>query len=308
MSNSRFFAALLLVSTFTTATGTAFAESFKDVKTGNDYYVSINYLKDKGIVNGYEDNTFKSSREINRSEALKMISTATGLCENGLENPTEAPFTDTPLEAWFTKYLAKAKDKGIINGYKDGSFHPEENINLAETLKMYFETISKTTAEFDYASTQDTLFIDTSPDAWYTKYTSYAGAKNIINIYNDNNINPEQNMTRGYLAEIIYRTIKHAEGFSFGKATFYQGRSDKSGDGYDLAGMTTAHKTLPFGTIVEVTSLSNGKTVTVKVTDRGPYGPGRVLDLSKTAFSELASPSTGIIRVQYKTVESSENI
>lgn len=303
---------MLLISIITLTTQSAFAENttventtvdFKDVKAENDYYVAINYLKENGIINGYEDNTFKPSQEINRAEALKMISAATDLNDNDLENPVEKPFTDTPLEAWYTKYIAEAKNKGIIDGYKNGSFHPEKNINLAETLKMYFEAIAKTTAEFDYISTQDILFIDTAQDAWYSKYTSYAGAKNIINIYNDNNINPEQNMTRGYLAEIIYRTLKHAEGFDFGKATFYFGIRGKAGDNYDLNMMTTAHKTLPFGTIIEVTNLANGKSIKVKVTDRGPYGPGRILDLSKIAFSELASPSKGIIKIQYKIVE-----
>lgn len=307
MSNSKFSLVMLLIPIITLTTRSAFAENatanFKDIKAENDYYVAINYLKENSIINGYEDNTFKPSQKINRAEALKMISAAAGLDSNDPENPTEKPFTDTPLEAWYSKYLSKAKEKGIIEGYKDGSFHPEKNINLAETLKMYFEAIAKTTAEFDYISTQDVLFIDTAQDAWYSKYTSYAGAKNIINIYNDNNINPEQSMTRGYLAEIIYRTLKHAEGFDFGKATFYFGIKGKAGDNYDLNMMTTAHKTLPFGTIVEVTNLANSKSVKVKVTDRGPYVPGRVLDLSKIAFSELASPGKGIIKIQYKIVE-----
>ncbi|MCX6735275.1 MAG: septal ring lytic transglycosylase RlpA family protein [Candidatus Peregrinibacteria bacterium] len=63
--------------------------------------------------------------------------------------------------------------------------------------------------------------------------------------------------------------------------------------------MVTAHKTLPFGTIVEVTNIANGKSVKVKVTDRGPFGAGRVLDLSKKAFAKIASPSEGVVNVEY---------
>lgn len=62
--------------------------------------------------------------------------------------------------------------------------------------------------------------------------------------------------------------------------------------------MTAAHKTLPFGTIVKVTSLSNGRTVTVRICDRGPYVEGRIIDLNRAAFAELASPSTGLVRVK----------
>ena len=62
--------------------------------------------------------------------------------------------------------------------------------------------------------------------------------------------------------------------------------------------LTAAHKTLPFGTVVKVTSLTNGKVVTVRICDRGPYIEGRIIDLNKAAFAELASPSAGLVRVK----------
>ncbi len=62
--------------------------------------------------------------------------------------------------------------------------------------------------------------------------------------------------------------------------------------------MTTAHKTLPFGTRLRVTNLSNGKSTIVKVADRGPYLPGRVVDLSTDAFSEIAPLGAGVISVK----------
>jgi rare lipoprotein A len=58
-----------------------------------------------------------------------------------------------------------------------------------------------------------------------------------------------------------------------------------------------AHKSLPKGTALTVTNLANGKQTTCVVGDRGPYVDGRILDLSKTAFSEIASLSDGVIRV-----------
>lgn len=59
-----------------------------------------------------------------------------------------------------------------------------------------------------------------------------------------------------------------------------------------------AHRTLPFGTIVTVTNLATGKSTTCRVGDRGPFVAGRVIDLSKARFAELASPSAGVIRVR----------
>jgi rare lipoprotein A len=60
-----------------------------------------------------------------------------------------------------------------------------------------------------------------------------------------------------------------------------------------------AHRTLPMGTVITVTAVSTGKTITCEVGDRGPYGGNnRILDLSKYAFSQLANPSSGVIYVK----------
>lgn len=63
-------------------------------------------------------------------------------------------------------------------------------------------------------------------------------------------------------------------------------------------GMTAAHRTLPFGTVVTVTNLSNGKQIAVTINDRGPWGKGRVIDLATDAFRQIASTSQGLARVR----------
>lgn len=67
---------------------------------------------------------------------------------------------------------------------------------------------------------------------------------------------------------------------------------------YNIGGLTAAHRSLPFGTVVRVTNLANGKTVTVTIQDRGPFVSGRIIDLSESAFAEIASTSTGVINVK----------
>jgi resuscitation-promoting factor RpfB len=67
---------------------------------------------------------------------------------------------------------------------------------------------------------------------------------------------------------------------------------------YERDGMVAAHKTLPFGTNVTVTNLANGRQVTVVINDRGPYAPGRIIDLSDDAFAALAPLSRGTINVR----------
>jgi rare lipoprotein A len=91
-----------------------------------------------------------------------------------------------------------------------------------------------------------------------------------------------------------------------GKASYYSdnlsGRKTANGEKYSPAAYTAAHKKLPFGTTVKVTNLSNGKTVTVRVNDRGPFVAGRIIDLSKAAAKEIGMLQSGVVKVkiQYK--------
>ena len=67
---------------------------------------------------------------------------------------------------------------------------------------------------------------------------------------------------------------------------------------YDAPDGTCAHRTLPFGTVLTVTNLANGAKVKCEVADRGPYVEGRIIDLAKTTFDDLAPPSSGVIDVR----------
>ncbi|MES0883347.1 septal ring lytic transglycosylase RlpA family protein [Roseibium sp. SCP14] len=84
-----------------------------------------------------------------------------------------------------------------------------------------------------------------------------------------------------------------------GKASWYKlGGKTASGERADPNGLTAAHRTLPFGTMVNVTNLSNGRTVTVRINDRGPFTKGRVIDVTLAAAKELGFVGKGITRVR----------
>lgn len=92
-----------------------------------------------------------------------------------------------------------------------------------------------------------------------------------------------------------------------GEASFYgakhQGRRTASGEIFDASDDTAAHRRLPFGTKVRVTNLENGRSVVVEVNDRGPFVKGRVIDLSRSAFSKIASLSEGTVPVRLQVVD-----
>jgi rare lipoprotein A len=89
-----------------------------------------------------------------------------------------------------------------------------------------------------------------------------------------------------------------------GMASFYShGNRTASGERFDPNELTAAHRTLPFGTKVRVTNLANGQSVTVRVNDRGPFVPGRVVDVSHGAAQSLGMVGQGVAKVKLDVVQ-----
>lgn len=92
-----------------------------------------------------------------------------------------------------------------------------------------------------------------------------------------------------------------------GKASFYgsqhHNKQTASGERFDQGALTAAHRSLPFGTKVRVINTRNGKSVVVRINDRGPFVRSRIIDLSKAAFERIGSTRSGVIRVRLKRLE-----
>jgi rare lipoprotein A len=83
----------------------------------------------------------------------------------------------------------------------------------------------------------------------------------------------------------------------------FHGNKTASGEVYDSHQLTAAHRTLPFGSVAQVRSLTNGHRVTVRINDRGPFAKGRIIDLSLTAAQALAMTGPGTDQVELQVVE-----
>jgi rare lipoprotein A len=94
--------------------------------------------------------------------------------------------------------------------------------------------------------------------------------------------------------------------YQVGPASWYgsdfHGKATASGEPYDMFDMTAAHPSLPMNTWVRVTSLRNGRSVVVRINDRGPVVPGRIIDLSYRAARMLEMRATGVQRVRLELV------
>jgi rare lipoprotein A len=113
---------------------------------------------------------------------------------------------------------------------------------------------------------------------------------------------------RRQVASVVRRTptpeASTTQGKSHGIASFYsQGTKTASGEKFDPNELTAAHPTLPFGTRLRVTNQHTGRSVTVRVNDRGPYVPGRVVDVSYSAAQELGMVGRGVAPVKLDVVQ-----
>lgn len=109
------------------------------------------------------------------------------------------------------------------------------------------------------------------------------------------------------VVDIAAPALPTARAIAGGSASYYaakfEGRRTASGEPYRAAELTAAHRSLPFGSLVRVTNPSNGKSVTVRINDRGPFTAGRVIDVSRTAAQELGLIARGHAPVELEVLE-----
>jgi hypothetical protein len=192
------FALLVIFSNHTQALITDEA-TFEDVDREDTHYNAIMELSGREITKGYEDKTYKPDQTITRSEFLKIL-----IETKGDYSPESDPsgydiyslaginFSDIQNKDWFIPYVRYALEKEIVRGYPDGTFQPSKTVNLAEALKMIYQTFEIPTVQFIQA-----------PENWYEYYTAGLNAdfeaKTGLNPQSDIN----KNITRGEMASMI---------------------------------------------------------------------------------------------------------
>ncbi|MEK9159463.1 MAG: septal ring lytic transglycosylase RlpA family protein [Patescibacteria group bacterium] len=276
-------------------TSGALSSWYSDVPDHDAYHDGIYYMTQAGFVSGYEDNTFQPENPVSRVEALKMLLEAT---ETSLAWEESAVFPDVEAEAWYMEYINTAVDKGIVRGHDDGNFKPLDTVNRAEALKMLI-----------LASGKQSELPAVASDEWFTAYLAYGSEHALIVPDASGNYLPSAALSRGELADLIYRFKKepYVGTVEYGIASYYgysyDGHNTASGKSLEAYGFQAAHKTLPFGTIVRITNLNSNVYVDVEIVDRGPYTEGYIIDLTPAAFEQIGTLSTGIIKVRLEVLK-----
>ncbi len=174
---------------------------FSDVSYNDPICPAITYVKNEGIFDGYADGTFRPGDIINRAETTKVILLGFNipiLPDDG----TDLGFSDVIINAWYMTYLRTGQHEGIIEGYGDGTFKPDQQVNKVEMLKIFLETSGVDLT--GVVSTTDP-YNDTPNDVWYSKYVQFSKDYALVDADASGNFYPAEGMERGNVAKLFYR-------------------------------------------------------------------------------------------------------
>ncbi len=193
---------LLVLALSFTGVQKIFASSFTDVPSGSPYYSAVESLKNLGVVQGYNDGTFRPDQAVNRAEALKMVLLTAGVqVTSGLY---QTGFPDVKLSDWFSGYVFNGQNLKIVNGNPDGTFAPARQVNKAEFLKMTEQAFNVDLSDYQtvqYALSRDIVNVSD----WYVPYFNYAKNVGIVEPTIDNRLEPGKYLSRADCAEILYK-------------------------------------------------------------------------------------------------------
>lgn len=165
-----------------------FATPFDDVE-GHENFDAIQFVQENGIVNGYDDGTFKPGNRINRAEFTKILI----LSNYSEEEVMACEFDEDRFEdegKWFVPYVCHAKKIGWIKGYEDNTFRPAQEINFAEMAKLV--AFAELGEDIEPAEGQP----------WYDGYVRYLDSGAAIP---ESVERMDHFLTRGEMAEVIFR-------------------------------------------------------------------------------------------------------
>jgi hypothetical protein len=147
----------------------AFASNFSDLIEDHEHYSGMKYLIDIGAMQGYSDGTIRPDYKVNRAEFLKILLEGTDHLRNGIGEYSDC-FPDVTSE-WYAPYVCYAKSEGLVSGYPDGLFHPENDVTIVESAKILSNLFFKEKMELSDCDNEKT---------WYQEYIELLSKDNII--------------------------------------------------------------------------------------------------------------------------------
>ncbi len=154
------------------------------------------------VVQGYSEKNFAPNNTVTRAEFVKMV--LKGLSYN-VYSIQSAAFTDTEASDWYYSYVSFAHSKGFIDGYSDGSFHPNEPITRAEAIQILINTAGFL-GGYD-SSEVNHMFTDVNGNDWFATAVAIGVDYELIKGYGDGSFRPHNDMTRAEASVLIEKAM-----------------------------------------------------------------------------------------------------
>ncbi|MGM0843323.1 MAG: S-layer homology domain-containing protein [Bacillota bacterium] len=178
---------------------TVLASGFKDVPSTHSFYEEINYLSSKSYITGFQDETFRPNDKVTRAAAATMIGRALGL--DG--DQVDSTFKDVPKASYASGYIDSAVDIGIIKGYTDGTFRPNDVVTRGQ-MAIFLARGFKLNDTINYS------FTDVSPSSSAYESIMKILAAGITQGYEDYTYRPDQQLTRGQFSAFLARALEES--------------------------------------------------------------------------------------------------
>nr|WP_281391844.1 S-layer homology domain-containing protein [Bacillus benzoevorans] len=173
------------------------AAGFNDVSSDYIFYDEVVYLSSKGYITGYGDNTFKTGDTVTRAQAAIMIGRALGL--NG--DPRDTKFSDVVANVTGSGYIASAVDKGIISGFADGTFRPNQPVTRGQMAIFLNRAFTLNAGNVNN-------FTDVSANMASYQAIINVASNGIAGGYTDGTYRPDQHLNRGQFSAFLARTLE----------------------------------------------------------------------------------------------------
>lgn len=154
------------------------------------YTEAVDALVERGIISGYPDGTFRPDDPINRAELLKIVFKG-----NTITTPERRCFSDVNPDTWYAPYICTAKRRGIVDGYPDGTYKPEQTVNFAEAIKIILRAYGREITEPQRGD-------------WFAPYVLELDEDGILPSHS---FIPWSELTRVRAADLLWRVLTYDE-------------------------------------------------------------------------------------------------
>jgi hypothetical protein len=175
------------------------AYAFNDVTTSNPDAAAIEFLRAQNIISGSEDGMFHPELSLTRCELTKIALKVANITPIP---SSSASFSDIPVSSWCHEYAYTARSNGILSGYPDGTFHPNQAVTEIEALKIIINSL-----EVTLPTVTEDMYLDVRSTDWWAPYIKFVRDNHLSDMPTGGHYGINQTFVRKKMARVVYHGL-----------------------------------------------------------------------------------------------------